>query len=164
MAYAIHISVICDHSFIVKGKSHNEAPWGHGVHTLDFPSLFFSLSFPPSLFLSLLGNNLPYRHYVCVFLQLINASPASQRQHLFQDGDGKRGKGPLRDSAAQLQAFASQPLRLDYFYQNPFKKRDSDFMQEDSPGFQLTRGHAADPVEKKKKGGTVREIKSDSFN
>lgn len=37
-------------------------------------------------------------------------------------------------------------------------------MQEDSPGFQLTRGHAADPVEKKKKGGTVREIKSDSFN
>lgn len=36
-------------------------------------------------------------------------------------------------------------------------------MQEDSPGFQLTRGHAADPLEKEGKK-TEREIKSDSFN
>jgi len=51
MAHAMHISVICDHNLIVKRKPHNEPPWGRRVHTLDFSSLFFSLSFPPPLFL-----------------------------------------------------------------------------------------------------------------
>lgn len=100
------------------------------------------------------GGYLPRRSQVCVFLPLINGSPASERKAVFASPRRlERGQKRLEPSSPpSLQALGCEPRRIWAIFNQILLWRDkSDFMQEESPGFQLTGGHAADLSPKEKR-------------